>query len=651
MRAATSRLRRWARRLLWAGLALELAYLVAGNLFLLPRIGPPRLNRKPEKFHIQWSRGWTVIPGVVHLRGLTLKAKAGRGGWEAELDQVRGTVVLWDLSKRCFRLSSAGGSGLVFRTQLPPKATEVETGDHKGRPYTSGTKPLAEVGAGLVPALDTGDPKGRPYTQGSEPGNQTAKKPWRIMLDSVDLRQVRVVQVGPYLYRGEGLLSGSLRAQTRGGPLAVPRAQLDLQAGILEIDGEPAADLDLLKLELRLDEAPKAERKGRRFLRFLSGRLEVAAPEARLSSLGFLFRRIPSMDLDGDGSAHLVVGLDHGVLQPGTTLYAQGDSEVDYLDYTVRGSGEIAGAITETETGEAQGALDIFFERFELHQDGAEEPHVFGEGAQVQLTSAALDLVELDPEIRAFVEIPDSEVPNLAYYNRFLPPESGAAIEGGKGRISATMRLQAPAGTWDGDLVLRGEGLRVKIQDTTIETHLELQAKLSGGSIEARRTQISGTRLRIDRTRVLSKRGAAAAEGWWARLELPQGEMTLANPLALQTTFRATVKDTSPLLALVRKDKGSPPWLRKLLTVPDVAGTGEIRFRPKYIEARDLAFTGGKHIEVQGHLRLATRDLAALVFCRYRKLSASLEIEDGTRDWDLVGSRKWFHEKERTWLQ
>ncbi|MCB1034535.1 MAG: hypothetical protein KDD47_11950, partial [Acidobacteria bacterium] len=475
-------------------------------------------------------------------------------------------------------------------------------------------------------------------------------KPWQIVLDDVRVRRVRSVDVGPYGYRGDGLLSGGMSAETRGGPLAVPGARLDLLPGQLSIGGEPAARLDFLKLELALDPAEKAERRGRRFLRFLSGRLEVASPEAQLSSLGFLFRRIPTMDLGGEGSGHLLVHLDHGVLQPGTTLYAQGDSAVDYLDYTVRGGGEIAGAVTEDEEGKAQAALDILFEDFELRQAGVEDPHVFGRGAAVQLTSRTLNLVELEPEVRALVEIPDSEVPRLAYYNRFLPADSGVRILGGRGRLSARMRLEAPVGTWAGELDLRGENLRVEFQERVVETQLHLEAKLPGGRIEERRADLSGTRLEINRARLLSKSGVPATEGWWARLELPEGEATLSDPVSLKTSFRADLKDTSPLLGLVRKDKASPPWLRQLITVEGVAGTGEILIEPHDVEARELAFTAGKHIEVQGHLRLAKKDLSALLFCRYRKLSAAVRMEHGERDWDLVGSRRWFHEQERAWL-
>ncbi|MCB1036943.1 MAG: hypothetical protein KDD47_24160, partial [Acidobacteria bacterium] len=115
--------RRLLRRLLWSLIALELLYLLAGNLFLLPEVGVPRINRKPEKFEVRWQRAWTFLPGLVHLRGLELTARAGRGSWHLEAEEVRARIALFDLPRRCFRLASARGSGLVFVAQLPPKAS------------------------------------------------------------------------------------------------------------------------------------------------------------------------------------------------------------------------------------------------------------------------------------------------------------------------------------------------------------------------------------------------------------------------------------------------------------------------------------------------------------------------------------------------
>jgi hypothetical protein len=668
---APKRSRSWWRLPLWlaAGLvALLLAYLVAGNLFLRPDWGPPRLNRRPEKFQIQWSRGWTLIPGVVHLEGLVLDAKAGRGRWHLELDRVQGKVALWELGRRRFHVLGARGSGLVFQAELPPFDEPSPLEEPPGSEQESTGQESSGAGPAAEPASALPEPTQSAPTQPAptqlaptqlaptQPEPAPAKRPpWRILLNDVALDEVREVQVEPYRYRGQGVVRGNLDATTQGGPLAVSSAHLTLGEGKLEILDQPAAKVETLTLDLRFDAATKEQRRGRSFLRFLSSELELAATDAQLSSLAFLFRRVPTMDLAGEGSLRLRLALDHGVVQAGTTLYAQAESQVRYLDYTVRGGGEIAGAVTAADgDSEPQATLDLTFDQYEVVLDGTDEPHVFGRGATVQLTTSALDLVALEPQtqppsVRAVVDLPDSQVPKLAYYNRFLPAGSDIRILAGRGRLSGRVVLQAPEGSWSGQLHLVGEGLRLKLKDQTVEGRLTLDAQLPGGDIRSRRANLSGTRLRIDGARILGRSGPISKESWWARVELPRGRVTVAKPLALDTTFRATLKDTTPLLAFVRKEGKSPGWLAERLTGKEVKGSGQISFQAQRIEARKLDFKAGEDIEVLGEVRLAKPDWSALLFCRYRKLSVSVEMKDGERDWDLVGSRKWFVAKEKEW--
>lgn len=636
---APSRRTRILRRSLWALLGLVLFYLAGINLVLVPEIGVPIVNRKPERFRMHWDRAWTLLPGVIHMKGLDMEARAGKGSWHAEADRVRGRIDLPDLLHRRFRIASLEGAGLTFIAQLPPGVTPGP------EPYQPDQLTAETEEATGRETLVPPSPPAEPVERKTGPGG------WEIVLEGVDIEEVREVTIGPYAYSGQGSVTGGMSFKFRGGPLEVPGARLILGAGELAIAGEPTGGVNLLDVEMQMDPARREDRSGQKTLRFMSGRVEVSAPEARLSALDFLFRRIPSMTLDGKGSLGVVALVDHGILQPGSTLSVQGTSAVGYLDYTLYGDMEIIGEVGRGEGGEVRGTMDLLYETFELRLAEAEEPHVMGQGATVKIATSELQLAELDPDVQAVVDIPDSQVPRLAYYNRFLPPGSGARILGGKGTFSALLRLQAPEGTWSGDVSLVGSGVRVDLQGNRLEGEVHLEALLPDGNIQERRAGLADARLRIDRARFYPRRGERAGTPWWARLEIPEGEMTLGKPLKMEGKFKAKVKNTRPLLALVRGDKKSPRWLRNLLAVEDVSGTGEITFLPDYVEARNLDLEGGDNLEVRGHLRLVDEDLAALLFCRYRKLSASVEISGGERDWDLVGSRKWFERREKGWLR
>ena len=61
-------MRRIARRVITGLLIVPAVYLIAGNIFLNTGIGPWAINRKPERFSLQWSHGLTWWPGPTRRR-------------------------------------------------------------------------------------------------------------------------------------------------------------------------------------------------------------------------------------------------------------------------------------------------------------------------------------------------------------------------------------------------------------------------------------------------------------------------------------------------------------------------------------------------------------------------------------------------------
>ena len=74
------------RRLLHICLVLWAVYLVAVNVFintgLLPRLAAPI----PERTKLSWDRAWTLVPGVVHVRGFKLWKHTRGTVWSLEAD-------------------------------------------------------------------------------------------------------------------------------------------------------------------------------------------------------------------------------------------------------------------------------------------------------------------------------------------------------------------------------------------------------------------------------------------------------------------------------------------------------------------------------------------------------------------------------------
>ena len=118
-------MRRIVRRVAIGLLAVLAVYLVAGNVFLNTGIGPWAINRKPERFTLQWSHGLTWWPGQVALWKVEARGQVRRVQWSARADHARGHIALLPLFSRELRMPSIAADnvdGTVDRvdTELAP---------------------------------------------------------------------------------------------------------------------------------------------------------------------------------------------------------------------------------------------------------------------------------------------------------------------------------------------------------------------------------------------------------------------------------------------------------------------------------------------------------------------------------------------------
>lgn len=95
------------RRLGWILVGLYAAYLLAANLFLNAGFGPGQINRKPERFRMEWARGLSLYPGHVVLWQAQFHGHARRIRWSAQADRLSGRIALLPLLRRELQVPSA----------------------------------------------------------------------------------------------------------------------------------------------------------------------------------------------------------------------------------------------------------------------------------------------------------------------------------------------------------------------------------------------------------------------------------------------------------------------------------------------------------------------------------------------------------------
>lgn len=121
-------LQRLARRLVIVLVGLLVLYLIAGNIFLNTSLADAAINRKPDRFHIQWDSAWTLWPGRVTAHGVIAKGHVRRVQWQARAATASARIVVLPLFGRELRIDPIHAEQVQFDADrveadmLPPEA-------------------------------------------------------------------------------------------------------------------------------------------------------------------------------------------------------------------------------------------------------------------------------------------------------------------------------------------------------------------------------------------------------------------------------------------------------------------------------------------------------------------------------------------------
>lgn len=719
MRAPLLRAGRWL-------LGIWLAWLLVGNLILNTGLGPSLINRKPERFQLDWSAGLTLWPAQVWLWNVRARGHVRHTIWEAHAGRASGRIAIWPLLAR--RLHVPGITAHQVDVQID--RSDVDMTPPPARPGgwwilldTIATDSLREVGYGSARLVGTGvarfgvakQLRGGPLAIPRSTLRMTAAElydddllwanhldvdghfslPEHRREDAPGLERLRLADAGLVLSaRTPGLVvaldpngnwaadvtrlepnaaagdHGELRIDlglvdghfVPGGTLAL---SLPLEAvGVQGVDQSGRAGLvfaveaDRLHLSARLPPPPGDSGRvdadlylkgtdlpmpdGNSWhdqLHRLSGNVDLDWQFASLDWLGPWFARAPWMSLEGSGRVAADVRIEDGQLAGGSTLTVPAVSaRIDVLDNRFVGTARAQGRI-EGDGDERRTRLDLDVEQFRMspvsHPD---QIGVSGRDLKLELVASGA-LAQLGESLQARLRFAGARIPDLRFYNRYLPGE-GLRFLAGQGRISGDLALDAAGEVARGDIGVDARGTRLVFGGLDVSGDLSLRTRLRRGDLAARRFVLEGTQLDLTRLRETGNE-RARDQDWWARATVPRGELVWGRPLRLDAQVDAQARDVGLLLSLFAHRRDYPRWVFNLVDAGEARLSTRIRLNDKAVTL-DPLHARNDRFDVRARLRIADRQPRGDLLLGWGRLSLGLGLVGGERDWQLRKAAEWF---------
>jgi hypothetical protein len=600
--------------ILAVAVALECVYLLAVNVFLNTDLAPKTINRRPERFEMRWSAGWSLWPGMVSLRDISLRGRSAHRDWYAHLDSVTTGFHLLPLFQHTVHLTSVRATGVDYRQRrrlLPGESSPI---------------PLAE----LAPIPESlGAPPARPRPPGVA---KPHAPPWKVLADAIDC-EVGQLWIERFRLTGPLQVSTPMRLVVRG-ELEFPRVRATMTSGDLRAGDEKIFDGFGLDVEATIH--PFLPRNARRlaFFHDLSGRFDLHSRSASLFFLEAYFRKTPWLRFNERANARMEMRLDHGRLQPGSTLEITNDHvDLEVLDRHLTGKGVILGKVG-TMDGQAQSTITANLRDFQIAPVGSTETVARGRSATLVASSTAMDLSNPFTDLRVVFDLPEAEILDLKFYNSMIPPGSRFQLLSGSGLLHYHLEGSQEERSLHGNIDLTVKQAAAQFDKYEMRGGFTLNSVLRQASPRELLFDISGTRLSLHTEK----------SDWSAAFLFPRARMSFSEPMRVDAALQMEMLDTRPLVALFDALKGAPNWLERMMIIENIRGSAALDVRRDAVAITDLDVTG-KGLKALADLTLGKDTRNGILYLHFHGFSFGIALRKDDKDVKILRPLHWFEQQ------
>lgn len=620
---------RWAIRLGMALLALELVYVVAGNIFIRSGLLAELINKKPEKTSVTWTSAVTYLPGFVRVEGFTLTSQTLRNQVYVHVDKADARISLVKLLFKTIHIHGvdAEGADVRYRPRLdrPPKV------GHEDEPV----KEFKDVEFWPeIPGL-TNPPDPKPEDLYPR---KKKKRPWIIKITGANVAGPISVALKEICIEGEGLVGGGVTVIPKK-TVTIHRGKLGLSSTAVTIGPEILAESLAIDADLKIAAFPAKGAKAPDVLAGVTGEFSISG---RLAEKAAVTHEItPGISTLGSGNvdAHLIV--KQGVLREGSEYSLESDAfRVRVMDLEATGSAKVSGGTVEQDGSHVTRA-QVELDDFELVNPDNEKVGVTGSGIELDAEWNGLSLADRVPASHAEIILPRAQIQDVSVFNALMPSTAMLAFDSGTGEVEAKLEVrdQVASGTLDlvaDDIVLEAKG-------TPLFGDFEVHANLAEGDLVSRRFDLTGTTLRLDD--IIDRRHSGdeveKRDAWFCEVSLVQGNVTVGKPLSADGRVDVKMYDSRPVVALLKELDTGPKWMSLLPVIKDVGGEADVAVGEGLLAFSDLDFTG-KGFQALGWVEIRDKKADGRIYVKYKALAAGVSLDQGKAKVHISKPKKWF---------
>ncbi len=539
-------------RLVMVCLIIEVLYLIIVNTLLGSSLLKNILNRRPDKHEYSWTSAWSIVPGVIHVRGFQMQNRSRSVAWTLLIDKARFRTALWALpfrTMRIYRLKAFGVKVDIEKNRLfhKPKSQEIVSENNNSDDMPSSINDLpTELNV-------------------SRPG-------WRIDIRKADFDKVKSIKIDDYSWEGEGLVQGRLDMVTRK-ELYIPRLRANLKNGQLSFLNTIIADKLQVRTTGNLDPFIPRQNPGMAFLDYFAGNTAVEGNIKNLDLLEYYLKNTDWLSVHGNGQINTNLFFDHGFISDRSHLYVRSDDlSVEMKGWEFRGFGVIDGEVRKNN-GDLETVLCLDLNEIALHNIYRESEMVSLPNASLTIKGKNIKLTEDSPEMAVELDIIETAIDDLSKYNELFPPSSGfKIIPGGYGSLAThaeiTNRLSQV------ELTLAGKEIGLNLGGETFKGNCQFRTIMKTDDPTFRRIHLEDTELHIDNMHH-PPTSAKERDSWSAGIIISDTEMVWDDVIHLNSAVQVTLSHSQPLIDIFLNNKKH--WFDDLIHFENIQGDAKLQ--------------------------------------------------------------------------